>query len=122
MDSYPKTWLRFVYPTFCICLVGVVILAERYSFSLSNLFRFIAVPVLFTLVLLSYSKILQTIILIFSRASIESAADFSLWQYDENIVYLYRVYTTMVRCGTAQHGTVRNGYRVTFTRVCGYVV
>ena len=34
----------------------------------------------------------------------------------------YRVYTTMVRYGTAQHGTVRNGYRVTFTRVCGYVV
>ena len=32
---------------------------------------------------------------------------------------LYRVYTTMVRYGTAQHGTVRNGYRVTFTRVCG---
>ena len=35
----------------------------------------------------------------------------------------YRVYTTMVRHGTAQHGTVRNGYRATaFTRVCGYVV
>ena len=31
----------------------------------------------------------------------------------------YRVYTTMVRYGTAQHGTVRIGYRVTFTRVCG---
>ena len=27
MDSYAKTWLQFVFPTFCICLVGLIILA-----------------------------------------------------------------------------------------------
>ena len=31
MDSYAKTWLQFVFPTFCICLVGMIIIAARYS-------------------------------------------------------------------------------------------
>ena len=91
MDSYAKTWLQFVFPTFCICLVGLIILAARYSSSLSKLFRFNAVPVLSTLVLLSYSKILQTIITIFSPVSLNtmnSAADSYVWQYDGNIEYL----------------------------------
>ena len=49
MDSYAKTWLQFVFP---MSLIAVVILAARYSSSLSKLFRFNAVPVLSTLVLL----------------------------------------------------------------------
>ena len=91
MDSYAKTWLQFVFPTFCICLVGMIILSARYSSSLSKLFRFNAVPVLSTLVLLSYSKILQTIITIFSLASLNTmnnAAHSYVWQYDGNIEYL----------------------------------
>ena len=91
MDSYAKTWLQFVFPTFCICLVGLIILAAQYSSSLSKLFRFNAVPVLSTLVLLSYSKILQTIITIFSPVSLNtmnSAADSYVWLYDGNIEYL----------------------------------
>ena len=91
MDSYANTWLQFVFPTFCICLVGMIIIAARYSSSLSKLFRFNAVPVLSTLVLLSYSKILQTIITIFSPVSLNtmnSAADYYVWLYDGNIEYL----------------------------------
>ena len=87
MDSYAKTWLQFVFP---MSLIAVVILAARYSTSLSKLFRFNAVPVLSTLVLLSYSKILQTIITIFSPVSLNtmnSAADSYVWQYDGNIEY-----------------------------------
>ena len=88
MDSYAKTWLQFVFP---ISLIVVVSLAGRYSTSLSKLFRFNAVPVLSTLVLLSYSNILQTIITIFSPVSLStmnSAADSFVWQYDGNIEYL----------------------------------
>ena len=88
MDSYAKTWLQFVFPTFCICLVGMIILSARYSSSLSKLFRFNAVPVLSTLVLLSYSKILQTIITICSPVSLNTmnnAAHSYVWQYDGNI-------------------------------------
>ena len=88
MDSYAKTWLQFVFP---MSLIAVVILAARYSSSLSKLFRFNAVPVLSTLVLLSYSKILQTIITIFSPVSLttmKNATDSSyVWQYDGNIEF-----------------------------------
>ena len=87
MDSYAKTWLQFAFP---ISLIVMVILAARYSTSLSKLFRFNAVPVLSTLVLLSYSKILQTIITIFSPVylnTMNSAADSYVWQYDGNIEY-----------------------------------
>ena len=88
MDSYDKTWLQFVFP---MSLIAVVILAAQYSSSLSKLFRFNAVPVLSTLVLLSYSKILQTTITIFSPVylnTMNSAADSYVWQYDGNIEYL----------------------------------
>ena len=88
MESYAKTWLQFVFP---ISLIGMVILAARYSTSLSKLFRFNAVPVLSTLVLLSYSNILQIIITIFSPASLNtmnSSADSYVWQYDGNVEYL----------------------------------
>ena len=90
MDSYAKTWLQFVFP---MSLIAVVILAARYSTSLSKLFRFNAVPVLSTLVLLSYSKILQTIITIFSPVSLNtmnSTANTRVWQYDGNIEYFGR--------------------------------
>ena len=87
MDSIAKTWLQFVFPT---SLMGVVLLAARYSSSISTLLRFNAVPVLCTLVLLSYSKILRTIIIIFSPASVQSSPDFLVWQYDGNVKYLGR--------------------------------
>ena len=88
MDSYAKTWLQFVFP---ISLIGMVILAARYSISLPKLFRLNAVPVLSTLVLLSYSNILQIIITIFSPASLNtmnSSSDSHVWQYDGNVEYL----------------------------------
>ena len=87
MDSIAKTWLQFVFPT---SLMGVVLLAARYSSSISTLLRFNAVPVLCMLVLLSYSKILRTIIIIFSPASVQSSPDFLVWQYDGNVKYLGR--------------------------------
>ena len=99
LDSYAKTWLQFVFP---ISLIAVVILAARYSSSLSKLFRFNAVPVLSTLVLLSYSKILQTIITIFSPVSLKtmnSAANSYVWQYDGNIEYLGQKHLPLVIFG-----------------------
>ena len=91
MDSYAKTWLQFAFPGFCIGLVGVLIFSAHYSLNLSKLLRFNAVPVLSTLVLLSYSKILRTTITIFSPVSINTmntSTDSYVWYYDGNIKYL----------------------------------
>ena len=88
MTSYAKTWLQFVFPAYVFSLVGGVILAGRYSTWISKLN---AVPVLSTLVLLSYSKILRTIITIFSPVSLETLnSSWLVWQYDGNMEYLGR--------------------------------
>ena len=90
MDSYAKVWLQFAFPFYIFCLVGVIIIAGRYSSVVSKLCRFNAVSVLATLIQLSYSKILRVIITILSSASIDTqdAATPPVWLYDGNIEYL----------------------------------
>ena len=100
MDSYVKTWLQFVFPVYLFSLVGGVILAGRYSSWISKLN---AVPVLSTLVLLSYSKILRTVITILTPASLETvnslSTDSIVWLYDGNVGYLGRKHLPMFICG-----------------------
>ena len=100
MDSYVKTWLQFVFPVYLFSLVGGVILAGRY---LSWISKLNAVPVLSTLVLLSYSKILRTVITIFTIASLETenslSTDSIVWLYDGNVGYLGRKHLPMFICG-----------------------
>ena len=61
MDIYAYSWFQFLFPFY---LVGCIILASRYSRSIANLKRFGQNPVavLATLFLMSYSKLLQAII------------------------------------------------------------
>ena len=90
MDSYAKTWLQFVFPVYLYTLVGIIVFAGRYSSKVSNLCRFNAVPVLSTIILLSYSKLLRTIITIFSFVSVDSENATSVplvWRYDGNIQF-----------------------------------
>lgn len=98
MDNYAKTWLQFVFPIYLYILVGVIIFAGRYSSRISNLCRFNAVPVLSTIILLSYSKLLRTIITIFSSVSIDTqnaTAVPSVWAYDGNIEFLGPKHTAL---------------------------
>ena len=90
MDSYAKTWLQFAFPIYIYCLVAIIIVAGKYSTVISKLCRFNAVPVLAIIIQLSYSKILHTIITIFSSASLytEHAAISQVWLYDGNIAFL----------------------------------
>ena len=87
MTSYVKTWLQFVFPLYIFTLVGMIIVMGRYSSLVSKLSN--AVPVLATLILLSYSKILRTIITILSYASLatENSTD-CVWLYDGNVQFL----------------------------------
>ena len=90
MDSYAKTWLQFAFPIYIYVLVCIIILAGRYSTTVSKLCRFNGVSVLATLIQLSYSKVLCTIITIFSSASIDAEHTVipPVWLYDGNIEFL----------------------------------
>ena len=90
MDSYGKTWLQFVFPTYIFGLVGAIILAGKFSVTISNLRAFnSAVSVLATLILLSFSKFLRTTIIIFSFTTIDTGNITTplVWTYDGNIKY-----------------------------------
>ena len=94
MNSIVKTWLQFVFPTYIFALVGIIILtiiAGRHSSRMSKLCRFNTFPALAALIHLSYSKILRTIITIFSFVQLDtqnSMSDTLVWQYDGNVEYL----------------------------------
>ena len=68
MDSYGKTWLQFVFPTYIFGLVGVLILAGRLSVTIYNSRVFnSAVSVLATLILLSFAHQHHNILLYYHR-------------------------------------------------------
>ena len=62
MDTYQKTWLQFVFPLYIWLLVGGIILVSHYSFTAVKVFGRNNIALLATLFLLSYTKILRTII------------------------------------------------------------
>ena len=97
MDTYQKTWLQFAFPLYIWLLVGAIIVVSHYSFTAVKVFGRNNIAILATLFLLSYTKILKTIItaLNFTQVFKGSANDTSdplvpyyVWTYDGNIEYL----------------------------------
>ena len=96
MDAYYKTWLQFVF-LYIWLLVGAIIISSYYSSTAMKIFGRNSIAILATLFLLSYSKILQTIITVFTFTQVlEGRADdvtdqltpYKVWTYDGNIDYL----------------------------------
>ena len=97
MDTYQKTWLQFAFPLYIWLLVGAIIIVSHYSFTAVKVFGRNNIAILATLFLLSYTKILKTIItaLNFTQVFQGSANDtndqlvpYNVWMYDGNIEYL----------------------------------
>ena len=93
LDVYWKTWLKFAFPMYIFILVAFVIVVSRFS----PIFSWIIgkrnpVATLNTLVLLSYSKLLHTIILIFLFTTLDcpggSTRSVKVWAIDATIEYL----------------------------------
>ena len=89
MDAYSKTWLQFVFPTYVWVLVGLIIFISNYSHRFVKLLGNNSVSVLATLILLSYTKILHTLIAVFYITYLEYPTyNKGVWLYDANIDYL----------------------------------
>ena len=90
LDAYWKTWLQFLFPFYIWAIAGVIIVACRYSSRLTNLIGSRAVPLLATLFLLSYMKLLRTIIDATSVAVIAQYpqnTSYVVWYLDGNLRY-----------------------------------
>ena len=90
MDAYARTWLQFVFPFYLWLLTAMIILASHCSLRLSKYLGTNPVSVLATLFLLSYAKLLRTIISAFRNTFLEypDGSQVSVWLLDGNIRYL----------------------------------
>ena len=89
MDAYIKAWLQFVFPVYIWVIVGLVVLVSRFSQRFTNLLGNNPVSVLATLILLSYTKILRTMITVIYVIYLEYPTyNRRMWLYDANIDYL----------------------------------
>ena len=91
MNTMVKTWLQFVFPAYILLLVGAFIFISRWSSLLTRLCRRNAVAVLATLILLSYTKILETVITVFAFTEIDAgnstANNPPVWLADGTVLY-----------------------------------
>ena len=61
MNDYAKMWLQLTFPVYLFLIAHLLILGSRYSSRIQKLTAQKALPVLATLLLLSYTKILLTV-------------------------------------------------------------
>ena len=89
MDEYAKMWLQLAFPVYLILIAVSLIIASRYSSTIQKLTAQRALPVLATLFLLSYTKILRTIstVLFVYSTTTEIPADKTefVWSVDANV-------------------------------------
>ena len=89
LDGYVKTWLQFVFPLYVWALVIVIIVGCRYSGRLSRLCGHNAVPVLATLILMSYTKLSRTVTNALMMNTLQCGEyKWNVWNVDGNIPYL----------------------------------
>ena len=92
MDIYSYSWFQFLFPFYVWFLVSSIILASHYSQTIAKRFGQNPVAILSTLLLMSYSKILQAIIvplslthLTYYNSSSDSEVYRTIWKYDGSI-------------------------------------
>ena len=90
LSAFGRAWLQFLFPVYIWILVGVMILGSRYSTRMARVTGNNAVPVLATLFLLSYAKLLRTVIDATSFTTITGAGGgvTALWLVDGNLLFL----------------------------------
>ena len=89
LSAYTKTWLQFIFPFYIWSITGVIIISARYSTHIARITGNNSVPVLATLFLLSYAKLLGIIITSLSYTVLEyPGGQKVVWSADGNIDYL----------------------------------
>ena len=89
MDDYAKLWLQLAFPFYIISITLLIIIVSRYSITIQRLTVHRAIPVLATLFLLSYTKILRitsNVLFLFSSIThLPNEHTTLVWSVDANI-------------------------------------
>ena len=107
LDAYIRTWLQFVFPIYIWILVGLMIFLSRYSIVIARLSGSNTVSVLATLFLLSYAKLLRTIIAAISFTTLTDSNEktSAVWLLDGNIPAMN---TAHIPLGFDEHSRISN--------------
>ena len=85
-DAYAKTWLEFVFPVYIWVIVGFLVYISHRSVTATKLLGSSPVPVLATLFLLSYAKVLRSIIAALSLTILHYPdTNLVVWINDANV-------------------------------------
>ena len=90
LTAFWKMWLQFLFPLYIWLIAGVIIIVCRYSSRLTNLIGDRAVPLLATLFLLSYMKLLRNVMSILEFGlliSYPKESKIFVWYLDGNLMY-----------------------------------
>ena len=93
MDAYGKAWLQFVFPVYLWILSGgIVFLCNRYIL-VTRVFGKNSVKVLSTVILLSFTKLLRSVVTTMSFVAIDvylpnTTVTRQLWLNDANVLFL----------------------------------
>ena len=102
MTAYSNTWLQFVFPIYIWTIAGGIILAAKYSNRAARLVGNNGVPLLATLFLLSYSKLLSAIITALSYIIVHTEhSSRVVWAADGNLDYLGPQHGPLFAAGAA---------------------
>ena len=89
MTEYYKTWLQFVFPLYLLFIVAMLTSASRYSSLVERLTRRRVIPVIATIFLLTYSKLLLvTARVLFSYTTVYTLPDNHgnvIWTWDSSV-------------------------------------
>ena len=88
LDGYWKTWLQFAFPAYIWLIAGLIILVLHYSIRATKIFGNNSVSVLATLFLISYAKLMHTIMTVLKYTVLEYPnGQRTVWSFDGNILY-----------------------------------
>ena len=90
MTGYAKMFLQLLFPFYLISIAVLLIIASRYSTRVQQLTARRALPVLATLFLLSYTKILQTVCIVLfffsSSTHLPNKQTTTVWSVDTSVI------------------------------------
>ena len=89
MTAYVATWLRFVFPIYLLLIVVGLVIASRYIPKVERITHKKVIPVIATIYLLSYNKIMTVTLRAFSYSKISylhSESTKIYWSPDTEII------------------------------------
>ena len=93
LDAYVYAWLQYLFPIYLWCLIGAIIVINKLPIRIGGLFGSNPVAVLATVIMMSYTKLLQSSIVALTYTQLDYQLDhpdnhtITVWLYNGTVTY-----------------------------------